>query len=70
MSTFKFTKMHGLGNDFVVIDGVNQTISLGPAEIRSLCDRRLGVGCDQVLIVSPATRGGRHARWGFYVYHF
>lgn len=58
MSTFKFTKMHGLGNDFVVIDGVNQTISLGSAEIRSLCDRRLGVGCDQVLIVSPATRGG------------
>ncbi len=50
----KFTKMHGLGNDFVVIDGVRQHVDLAPAQIRALADRRFGVGCDQVLLVEPA----------------
>ena len=50
----KFTKMHGLGNDFVVIDGVRQQVNLSPAQIRALADRRFGVGCDQVLLVEPA----------------
>ena len=49
----KFTKMHGLGNDFVVIDSVSQKISLSPAKARKLADRNFGVGCDQVLIVEP-----------------
>ena len=49
----KFTKMHGLGNDFVVIDGVRQHVDLAPAQIRALADRRFGVGCDQVLLVEP-----------------
>ena len=50
----KFTKMHGLGNDFVMIDGIRQTLSLTPDIIRKIADRRLGIGCDQVLIVEPA----------------
>ncbi len=56
MSTLKFTKMHGLGNDFVVLDGIAQKVDLTPAQIRGLADRRLGVGCDQVLVVERPTR--------------
>ncbi|WP_193163834.1 diaminopimelate epimerase [Microbulbifer hainanensis] len=52
----KFTKMHGLGNDFVMLDGISQRIKLSPEKIRALADRHLGVGCDQVLLVeSPRT---------------
>ncbi len=47
--------MHGLGNDFVVIDGISQLISLTPENIRWLADRHFGVGCDQVLIVEKAS---------------
>jgi diaminopimelate epimerase len=54
----KFTKMHGLGNDFVVIDGIRQTPSLAPDIIRKIADRRRGIGCDQVLIVEPARTQG------------
>lgn len=53
--TLKFTKMQGLGNDFVVIDGVRQRVDLSPQAIRALADRRFGVGCDQVLVVERAT---------------
>lgn len=49
----KFTKMHGLGNDFVVIDAVSRPIALDAATIRRLADRHFGVGCDQVLMVEP-----------------
>lgn len=52
----RFTKMHGLGNDFVVIDGVSQKIRLNPTTIRQLADRKLGVGCDQVLFVEAPTQ--------------
>ncbi len=47
-----FTKMHGLGNDFVVIDAIAQDADLAPAVVRFLADRRRGVGCDQVLVVA------------------
>jgi len=47
----KFTKMHGLGNDFVVIDAINQEIDLSQEEIRKIADRNFGVGCDQLLLV-------------------
>ena len=50
----KFTKMQGLGNDFVVIDAINQTVLLTPEKIRLLADRNFGVGCDQVLLVESA----------------
>jgi len=53
--TLKFTKMQGLGNDFVVIDGVRQRVELTPHLVRALADRRLGVGCDQVLVVERPT---------------
>jgi len=51
---FKFTKMHGLGNDFVVIDGVNQSVQLSLEQLRLLADRHFGVGCDQILLVEKA----------------
>ncbi|WP_281647757.1 diaminopimelate epimerase [Parendozoicomonas sp. Alg238-R29] len=49
----KFTKMHGLGNDFMVIDGVTQNVRLHPEKIRELSDRNFGVGFDQLLLVEP-----------------
>lgn len=49
----KFSKMHGLGNDFVVVDLITQRFNLGPGHIRKLADRHFGVGCDQVLLVEP-----------------
>jgi diaminopimelate epimerase len=51
----KFTKMHGAGNDFVVIDGVRQSINLSPQQWRSVADRHFGIGADQMLLVEPAT---------------
>ena len=48
---YRFTKMEGLGNDFVVFDGINQQVNLTSDQIRHLADRRFGVGCDQVLLV-------------------
>ncbi|MFK5951397.1 MAG: diaminopimelate epimerase [Methylococcales bacterium] len=47
----KFTKMHGLGNDFVVIDAIKQNISLTPSQIKFIADRNFGIGCDQLLLV-------------------
>lgn len=46
-----FVKMHGLGNDFVVIDGISQRLELTPEYARLLADRKRGVGCDQILLV-------------------
>lgn len=54
-----FTKMQGLGNDFVVINAMNAPVSLDAAQIRALADRRFGVGCDQVLWVEPPTDPSR-----------
>jgi len=51
MTKIKFTKMHGAGNDFVVIDGVRQEIYLTPEQLRLLADRHFGIGCDQILLV-------------------
>lgn len=53
-----FTKMQGAGNDFVVLDGLRAPITLTPAQIRRLGDRRLGVGADQILAVEPARAPG------------
>lgn len=50
----QFSKMHGLGNDFVVIDAIHQTVSLSVEQIRQLADRHFGIGCDQLLLVKPA----------------
>ena len=53
--TLEFTKMHGLGNDFVVIDAISQPVELTPAQVRALADRHFGIGCDQLLLVEAAT---------------
>lgn len=50
--------MHGLGNDFVVIDAVNQAVGLDAEQVRRIADRHFGVGCDQVLLVEPAQSPG------------
>ncbi len=62
-----FSKMHGLGNDFVVIDAVNHAISLTGEQVRHLADRRFGIGCDQVLVVESAH--GTKADFGFRIYN-
>lgn len=49
-----FVKMHGLGNDFVVLDGIRQSVALSTAQLRFLADRHFGVGCDQILLVEAA----------------
>lgn len=54
----RFTKMQGLGNDFVVFDAVRQSIELDPESIRRLADRRFGIGCDQILLVEPPRLAG------------
>lgn len=59
----KFSKMHGLGNDFVVIDGVRQALTLSPAQIKFLADRNFGVGCDQLLLVEKAAQPGIDFRY-------
>lgn len=48
-----FTKMHGAGNDFVVLDATRAPLALSPAQYRFLADRRFGIGADQILIVEP-----------------
>jgi diaminopimelate epimerase len=58
-----FTKMQGLGNDFVVLDATREPIELAPATIRRLADRHFGVGCDQVLVVEKATMPGVDFRY-------
>ncbi len=51
--SLEFTKMHGLGNDFVVIDAINQQCQLSAEQCRNIADRHFGIGCDQILLVEP-----------------
>lgn len=62
-SKLVFTKMQGLGNDFVMIDAVRQPIELTEAQVRFLADRHFGVGCDQLLVVEPAQTPGVDFRY-------
>jgi len=59
----KFTKMHGAGNDFVVLDGYTQPVNLTPAQVRALADRHFGVGADQLLLVEKPTIDGVDFRY-------
>lgn len=59
----KFTKMHGLGNDFVVFDAINQSVTLSPEQVRFIADRRFGVGCDQLLLVEKPQQEGIDFRY-------
>ncbi len=59
----RFSKMHGLGNDFVVIDAIRQPVDLTPERVRFLADRHFGVGCDQLLLVERARQPGVDFRY-------
>jgi diaminopimelate epimerase len=59
----KFTKMHGAGNDFVVIDAIRQQIDFSTEQWQRLADRRFGVGADQILIVERPTVPGADFRY-------
>ena len=52
----KFSKMHGLGNDFIVLDGITQKVDLSTEQLRLLADRHFGIGCDQILLIEKPTR--------------
>lgn len=62
----KFTKMHGAGNDFVVIDAINQRIDFTPAQWQFLADRRFGIGADQMLVVEKPQSAGVDFRYRIY----
>lgn len=62
----RFSKMHGLGNDFVMLDGITQRIKLSPEKIRRLADRHLGIGCDQVLVVESPRNPEADFRYRIY----
>jgi diaminopimelate epimerase len=59
----RFTKMHGAGNDFVVLDGTSTPIALSPDQARHLADRRFGVGADQILLVERSSTPGIDFRY-------
>jgi diaminopimelate epimerase len=59
----KFTKMHGAGNDFVVIDAINQAVNLTAEQWRHIADRRFGIGADQILIVERPSQPGVDFRY-------
>ncbi len=59
----EFSKMQGLGNDFIVLDGVRQRVELSTAQMRFLADRHFGIGCDQILLVEAPTQPGIDFRY-------
>jgi diaminopimelate epimerase len=59
----QFVKMQGLGNDFVVIDAINQQVALAAADVRRIADRHFGVGCDQLLLVEKPGSGDADFRY-------
>ncbi len=61
--TLKFTKMHGAGNDFVVLDGIRQSVALSPEQLRYIADRHFGIGCDQILLVEKTQRDDADFRY-------
>ena len=62
-SLLRFTKMHGAGNDFIVVDAINQDVSLSTEQWQRLADRRFGIGADQILIVERPTEPGVDFRY-------
>ena len=59
----QFTKMHGLGNDFVVIDAISQAVTLSAEQVRFIADRHFGVGCDQLLLVEESVNPAAEFRY-------
>ena len=66
MMEIQFTKMHGLGNDFVVIDSFAQEIKLSAEQVRLIADRHFGIGCDQLLLLAPSDKEGVDVRYLIY----
>jgi diaminopimelate epimerase len=60
MDRIPFIKMHGLGNDFVVLDARKQPIAINDEAARAIADRRRGVGCDQVIVLEPPRNASAH----------
>ena len=61
-----FTKMHGQGNDFVMLNGITQPFELSAAQVRALANRNTGIGCDQVLVVEAASVPDADFRYRIY----
>ena len=61
-----FTKMQGAGNDFVVIDGVTQSVDLSTAQLKRIANRRRGIGCDQILVLTPPDEPDADFRYAIY----
>ena len=55
MKPLRFTKMQGIGNDFMIVDGLTQDVSMSPSQISQLASRTTGVGFDQLLVVEAPT---------------
>ncbi len=60
---WRFSKMHGVGNDFVVLDGVRQSIQMTPERARAIAHRQFGIGADQILLVEEPTHPEAHFRY-------
>ena len=58
----RFYKMHGLGNDFVVIDGRTAPVEMTPSRARAIADRRTGIGCDQLIVLGPSATSDAQMR--------
>ncbi|HYM73942.1 MAG TPA: diaminopimelate epimerase [Stellaceae bacterium] len=64
MTRVPFRKMHGLGNDFVVLDQRRDPVRIDAAAARALADRHTGIGCDQIILIEPPRRAGAQAYMG------
>src|SRR5688572_24449433 len=51
----RFDKMHGLGNDFVILDAREQAVTMSEGLAKALADRKTGIGCDQLILLEPST---------------
>ncbi|TAM11416.1 MAG: diaminopimelate epimerase [Nevskiaceae bacterium] len=69
MQGLEFTKMHGLGNDFVVVDATRQSFDPDSALLTHLADRRFGIGCDQILVIDPPPRSAPGVDFGYRIYN-
>lgn len=56
MKTLSFVKMHGTGNDFILVDGLRRKATVTPEEVKKLCRRRMGIGADQLLLLAPSRK--------------
>jgi diaminopimelate epimerase len=66
MIPLPFRKMHGIGNDFVVLDGRAGDVTLEAAEARAIADRHSGIGCDQIILLQPPWRAGANVLARFF----